>query len=86
MLWANKSTRKDKKEQRDVLVLGVTVVSGLVKTGRENLDVTSTAVDLLLVFDRERDHEIRALAREFLEELGGDGVETSILRSLESLK
>lgn len=66
-----------------VLVRGVTVEGGLVNGAGQDLDVATTAVDLLLVLDGILDDELLALVAE-LGELGGDLVEAGILRGVQT--
>jgi len=66
------------------VVSGVAIEVGLVKAGGEELDVATTAVEVLLVLDGELEDEVLALILEGGRELGGDRVEAGILRGLET--
>lgn len=54
----------------------------LVQAGRKELDIATTAVDVLLVFDSELHHQRLVPVTEGLE-TGREGVETSILAGLD---
>lgn len=56
---------------------------GLVQVGREDLHVAPTAVDLLLVLDRELNDQRLPLVAERLE-AGRGGVEASVLAGLQT--
>jgi len=57
---------------------------GLVESCREQFDVTTTAINVLFVLNRVRDNQLGVLVAEGLFELGGDGVESSVLCCLKS--
>jgi len=56
----------------------------LINIGRGNLDVSTATIDALFVFHGELDDQWFAAVREFVE-LGREGIESSILRSLDAL-
>lgn len=80
--YYNKSRRYGRRTEHDV-ILGVSVHVGLVEISREDFNVSASAVDLLLVFDGELDHQRFALVAEGLE-AGRGGVETGILTALQA--
>ncbi len=55
----------------------------LVERRREELDVATTTVDVLFMFDLQLDNEGLVLVAEWIE-FGGDGVEPRILTRLET--
>ena len=69
------------KAQENLLVLAITVELLLVQTSREDLDVTTSAVNVLLMLDRELDNQGLALVAK-LGELGRNLVESVVLTSL----
>lgn len=64
-------------------VFTVTVHIGLVQFVTEYLDVTTTAVDILFVFNGELDDKVFTVIAEFIE-FGRNSVETSILTGLDT--
>jgi len=69
----------------NALVLGVSVEVDLVKSGGQELNITTTAVNVLRVLDGVLEDEGLSLVRE-VSELLGDGVETIVLRGAETWK
>jgi hypothetical protein len=72
------------KNFSSILVLGVTIEVLLVERLRQDLEVATTAVDVLLVLDGELEDEILTLVGEISRQSLGDGVETVVLGGAET--
>ena len=66
-------------------VLRIATELALVRSGGQQLDVGTTAVNVLLVLGRELQHEILSLVVEHLVHLGRVTVELGVLRGLDAL-
>ena len=67
------------------VVRRVSAKRSLVHVGREQLEVSPSAVDVLLVLGRKLEHKVRVLVVKRLLKLGRDRVEPCILRCLHTL-
>lgn len=74
-----------KKFNRDKLVARISRKSFLIQTSWKNLDISSSAIEILLVLHRKLEDEILALITDWgITHLGGNTVKTSICRGLDT--